>query len=215
MPKLTRKFPSYRLHKPSGRAVVTIAGKVVYLGKFGSPESRAEYTQRVMAEWTDASSPRNASAPDAGPSLAVSELMVAYWRHVEAYYVKDGMPTSEVETIRYALRPLRKLYGTTPAAEFGPAALKTVRQAMIEQGWCRGYINKQVIRVRRMFAWGVENELVPVAVHQALATVAGLARGRSAAPREAPCRTGLRRTRRGRPDRRQPCGRRDDPGPRA
>lgn len=184
MPKLTNKLPAYRLHKPSGRAVVTVAGKVYYLGKYGSTESRAEY-ERVVAEWLTRSRRPN-PIPGLGPNLTVSEVMIAYWRHVQGYYVKDGEPTSEVETIRYAIRPVRTLYGTTPAAEFGPTALKTVRQAMIDQGWCRGYVNKQVSRVRRMFAWAVENELVPGSVHQALSAVSGLAKNRSAAREKPP-----------------------------
>lgn len=184
MPKLTHKFPSYRLHKPSGRAVVTIAGRDIYLGSFNSPESRAEYEQ-VIAEWL-ARRKHQPMPEDVGPSPTVCELMVAYMRHVAAYYVKDGRPTSEVDTIRQALRPVRKLYGPTPAVDFGPRALKAVRQAMIEQGWCRGYINKQILRIRRMFSWAVENELVPVAVHQALTTVAGLAKNRSAAREKPP-----------------------------
>ena len=32
--------PSYRLHKPSGKAVVTIDGKDHYLGDYGSAETR-------------------------------------------------------------------------------------------------------------------------------------------------------------------------------
>jgi hypothetical protein len=43
------RTPSYRLHKPSGQAVVTLSGRV-YLGRFGSTASRAEYDRRV-AEW--------------------------------------------------------------------------------------------------------------------------------------------------------------------
>ena len=42
--------PCYRLHRPSGRAVVTLNGKDVYLGAHDSPESRTEY-QRVVGEW--------------------------------------------------------------------------------------------------------------------------------------------------------------------
>lgn len=30
------RIPSYRLHKPSGQAVVTINGKDIYLGRFDS-----------------------------------------------------------------------------------------------------------------------------------------------------------------------------------
>ena len=60
-------------------------------------------------------------------------------------------------------------------------ALKAVRQAMIDAGRCRTLINKDVSRIRALFRWAVEQELLPVAVQQALQTVAGLRKGRSAA----------------------------------
>ena len=44
------RVPSYRRHKASGQAIVTLGGKMIYLGRYGSAESRAEYT-RVIAEW--------------------------------------------------------------------------------------------------------------------------------------------------------------------
>src|SRR5262249_28593571 len=47
----TVRIPSYRLHKPTGKAVVTLNGKDVYLGPYGSPESKAEYRRRI-AEWS-------------------------------------------------------------------------------------------------------------------------------------------------------------------
>lgn len=40
--------------------------------------------------------------------------------------------------------------------------------------------NKQVSRIKQMFRWAAANELLPVSVYQALATVPGLARGRNA-----------------------------------
>jgi hypothetical protein len=69
---------------------------------------------------------------------------------------------------RFAVRPLRKLYGTTPACEFGPLALKAVREEMIQADICRNEINKRMGRFKRMFAWGVENELIPALVHHGL-----------------------------------------------
>ncbi len=114
--------------------------------------------------------------------MAVDELIVAYWdRHVVPYYVKNGRPTSEQGNIRQALRFLRRLYGSSPACQFSPHALKAVRQGMVEGGRCRSLINKDVNRVKAVFRWAVENELVPVAVHQALQAVAGLREGRSEA----------------------------------
>ena len=44
-----RRIPSYRLHRPSGQAVVTLSGRDFYLGPHGSKISRAEY-DRVTAE---------------------------------------------------------------------------------------------------------------------------------------------------------------------
>ncbi len=48
MPKRNGHVPAYRLHKPSGQARVIIDGKHVYLGGYGSPESREKYA-RLLA----------------------------------------------------------------------------------------------------------------------------------------------------------------------
>lgn len=110
-------------------------------------------------------------------------MVLAYWRHVQAYYRgPDGTPGGEQENIKVALRPLRKLYGLSPAADFGPLALKLVRQSMIDDGLARSTINQRISKVVRLFRWGVENELVPPSAHHALKAVPGLRRGRSKAP---------------------------------
>jgi hypothetical protein len=46
--------------------------------------------------------------------------------------------------------------------------LKQVRSEFIKKGWNREGVNKATHRVKRMFRWAVENELLPVAIHQAL-----------------------------------------------
>jgi len=48
--KRTKEIPSYRLHKARGLAVVTLNGRDVYLGPYGSVESKAAY-DRTVAEW--------------------------------------------------------------------------------------------------------------------------------------------------------------------
>ncbi|MCI0366178.1 MAG: tyrosine-type recombinase/integrase [Phycisphaerales bacterium] len=178
--KLKKRIPTYRLHKASGRAVVTLPGSVlkrgrdVFLGCYGTPESRQRYAQ-VIAEWTATGDVRPAPTSD----ITVIELVDRYWVHVRSYYVKDSRPTSEQDLIKQALAPLLKLYGLTPAREFGPLALKTVRQTMVGKQWCRNYINRQCSRVRMVFGWAVENELVPSAVFHGLQAVKGLRKGRS------------------------------------
>jgi integrase len=49
---------------------------------------------------------------------------------------------------------------------------------MIRKGWARTYVNAQVDRVRRMFRWAAEEELLPGSVHDNLAKVASLRKGK-------------------------------------
>src|SRR5947209_2875687 len=92
------RTPSYRLHKPTGQAVVTLNGHDVYLGRHGSPASRAEY-DRLIAEWL--LSGRQFAPAGAGGSsdLTVSELILAYLKHCDGYYRKDDAPTTEPANI--------------------------------------------------------------------------------------------------------------------
>src|SRR5262245_10725868 len=137
MPQKPR-IPTYRYHKGSGQAVVVLGGKSVYLGKWDTPESRAEY-ERVVAEWL-AQRRRLPAAPDgkaAGPAadLLLCEMILDFWQHAKKHYrAPDGTPTRELDNLRDALRPLRKLYGATPAREFGPLALRAVQQEMVRAG---------------------------------------------------------------------------------
>jgi integrase len=183
------RTPSYRLHKPSGQAVVTLDGHDVYLGKHDTPQSRAEY-DRLIAEWL--SNGRRLSPSPAGPAgcsdLSVNELILAYWKHAEEHYrLPTGEPTDEQHCIRSALRPLRELYGHTAAREFGPLALKAVRLKMVQtvgptgRLWSRNFVNASIRRLKAVFKWAVQNELVPAAVYQGLLTVGGLQKGRTPA----------------------------------
>jgi integrase len=83
------------------------------------------------------------------------------------------------------LRFVQPTYGRIPAIEFGPLALKAIRQKMIEADLSRGVINKNVGRIPRMFRWVAAEEKVPVTVSQALLTLPGLKKGRTDA-RETP-----------------------------
>ena len=112
------RTPSYRLHKPTGQAVVTLNGRDVYLGKHNTPDSRAEYDRRI-AQWLV-----NGRTTCSSEDVSLNELMIQYVSHADTYYQKDGIPTSEAGLVRLSFRPLRRLYGETPAASFGPLALK-------------------------------------------------------------------------------------------
>ena len=110
----------YRRHKATGRAFVELGGRRIYLGAYGSPESRQLYDQ-TLAEWTLAGRPVAASG-SADPvsqvgqdGITVVELVDRYMDHVETYYRKpDGTPTQEQDNIARALGPLTDLYGLSP-----------------------------------------------------------------------------------------------------
>jgi integrase len=59
---------------------------------------------------------------------------------------------------------------------------------MIRDGLCRGRINKDVGRVKRMFKWAASKKLVPLEVHLQLQTLEGLRAGRTAARESGPVR---------------------------
>jgi hypothetical protein len=152
--------PSYCLDKSSGRAFVTLNGRV-YLGKHGTQASRDEY-DRVIGEWITTGRSNAPAATASSPTVTVSIVALAFWTHAQSYYRKpDGTPTSELDNVRLALKPLRRLYGATPAVAFGPKALKSLQGEMIKIGWCRTHINRQVNRVRHVFKWAASQELIP------------------------------------------------------
>jgi hypothetical protein len=101
------RTPSYRHHKPSEQAVVTLGGRDVYLGRFGSPESQADY-DRLIAEWLSNGRRLPGPASESGADLTVNEMLLAYLRHADSYDTKGGRPTSAPKNIRLALRPLRQ-----------------------------------------------------------------------------------------------------------
>jgi integrase len=156
---------------------VTLNGRDVYLGRYGSIESRAEY-DRLIVEWISNGRCPPASSAGAGSDLTVNEVCVAYLEFADGYYVKNGKPTSEPRSIRESIRPLRRLYGDTLARDFEPLQLKAVRQAMVDADNCRNVINKRTGRVVRIFKWAVSEGMVPPSVHHGLQAVSGLRQGR-------------------------------------
>jgi integrase len=171
------RTPTYRHNRTTDRAVVTIDGKDHWLGKYGTPESRAAY-DRLIAEWLS----NGRRLPVRADDLTILELVAQFWAHAETFYRKaDGTPTTELDNFRQALRPLKALYGSTPARDFGPRSLTAVRQRMISLGWARTNINKQIGRLKMVFRWATAQELIPPSVYHGLISVAGLQRNRTEA----------------------------------
>jgi integrase len=192
MSRPRNSIPPYEFHKSTNRAYVRLrlpdgGRRIVYLGKFNSPESRAEYG-RIVAELTTAKISERAG-PGLGSDISVNEILLAFLRHADQHYRRtDGTLTNEMNEYRQTLRPLKELYGHTLAVDFGPLALKAVRQKMIATGLCRTLVNRRIGRVKRVFKWAASEQLVPASILVSLQTVNGLQKGRSEAPEREPIR---------------------------
>lgn len=96
------RVPGYRLHKPSGRAVVTLNGKDYYLGIFGSKESKAAYDRKI-AEYQ--ATGQSTSYGIESNKTTIAMLVVDYKDWAEGYH-----PKAESDQICYALRHLENYH---------------------------------------------------------------------------------------------------------
>ncbi len=170
-PKTKLRTPTYCFHRPTGQSYVRLGGKVIYLGRYDTPESRAKY-DALVSRWL--ASGRKLDAP--GPAdLTVVEALALAWEHLQAYYAHDG---SELHKFKMLVAIVRDLFGPQPVASFGPLAVKAVRQVLIDRGHARGHINHQIGRLKRLFRWLAENEHIPASVVDAIDKVSELRKGR-------------------------------------
>jgi integrase len=176
------RTPSLRRHK-TGQAFVVINRKHHYLGKWGSDESEAEY-RRLVGEYLACGHKDVFRLPV--DSITVAALCTTYFEHCLGYY-----QDKESNRIKVAIRPLVELYGDTLAKDFAPHHLKAVRQSIVDGKYfderkrenipTRTYVNTIVKCIRRMFRWASGEGMLPPSIHQALADLAPLKRGRTTA----------------------------------
>lgn len=159
------KAPAYSLHKPSGRAVLKVKGRSYYLGEHGSDVSRENY-DRIIADLLAGRTitrptPTNQGTPTPDCTITVAQLAARFQRHADAYYRKNGKPTTEPATIRCAMKFFTADHGDLPAAAFSIGDLKGVRGIMLTADLCRNTTNKYVSAIRRAFTWAATEELIP------------------------------------------------------
>jgi integrase len=192
-----KRIPKLSHHKASDQGVARLNGRDVYFGywpphKKQPPEAVQSAYDATIAEWLISGRVIVPGAEGHAEAVTVSQVLDAYWKHGEQHYRDpEGNQTHELEEMRLALRPVRHLYASLPAAEFSPLKLKAVRQLMIDgythpkhgpQGkLSRGVVNHRTQRIVRAVKWAVSEELVPADVLHALKSVRGLERGRTEA----------------------------------
>lgn len=182
------EIPAYRIHRTKGLGYVRLQGRMIYLGKANSADSLERY-RRLVGEWLVSGRVSVPKEKSEVRQLTVGGMVNGYLDWTRRYYVDgDGKTTAGLGPVRSAAKILTELYGPTLASEFGPVALKALRQAMLERGLCRNVVNQRVGCVKRIFRWAVGEQLIPPAVMQALSAVEPLRVGRSAARETEPVR---------------------------
>ena len=106
MPRLTNRLP--KMCKHGNRAVVSLSGQQIYLGRWGSTKAATEY-ERQIGEWLARG--KTSAKVD---TFAVNHLMLVYLRHAKSYYRKRERLTNEFTLIKNACKVLRSLIACDP-----------------------------------------------------------------------------------------------------
>ncbi|MHB1038047.1 MAG: tyrosine-type recombinase/integrase [Pirellulales bacterium] len=138
-----------------------------------SRASKTEY-KRLLNEWlaSDRYAPRDLAAGE----LTIAELCARYAAWAEGYY-----PPQSLARIKVAVQRLVECYGHKGVSAFGPLSLQAIQQQLARAKKARSYCNHLLGAIKRVFKWGVSQELVPESVFVRISTVGGLKRGRSPA----------------------------------
>jgi integrase len=171
--------PSYRLHKPSGQAIVSLSDKIFYLVKYKSKASREKYND-LIAEYitNNRKLPPTRSLSD----FPIEKLAFDYLDFSEKYYSNHGKPTDTFGHCKLAIEPIVRHYGGESISDFGPLSLVFIRDKWVEAGIARKTINRWTGIIKQMFQWGVTYELVDANIYHALQAVSNLKLGRTTAP---------------------------------
>lgn len=160
-------------------------GQHIWLGRYGSPESRQKYARVIASIASDGRPPDDCLPADAAV-LTIEELSDSYREWAAGHYQDDGIPTKRYMAIDRVLTLLCSLYGDVPASSFGPRELTTFRASLVQRdsdGRTRNRrtINDFVLIVVGMYRWATEQGRVGADVWHALTAVAPLKAGRSEA----------------------------------
>ncbi len=182
MPKLTKKMPKLSRRK-DGTFYTRVAGKQINLRK-DPQEARRQYNQ-IIAE---IAANRVAIRGPQRYGIPISTLCVAFLQAHEQ--------SRDYNNYRRCIRNLVALYGGNNTRDFGPIALKAVRESFATDGnqrksdpISRQYANKLTNMIKTIFSWGVANEMAPPEVLVGLRAVRAIRAGESPKVKEAPPRT--------------------------
>lgn len=173
--------PTYRLHKATGQAVVTLAGQDFYLGKHSSQRSLAEY-HRLVAEFHGRGGlrppKRRNKAPSPGRAQSLREIADGYLEHLRERK-SSAWQSHNFERYRAAYQGafgsgrhdqnegkkntvLQREYGQMQIADFSVLTLQNIQLELVKASkMVRSTINQRIYLIRALILWAVSMELAP------------------------------------------------------
>lgn len=181
---MSRQMPEYRRHS-NGQAFIKCAringGKALYLGKFGTPDSRQLYQEMIKRLVVSDGSPAVKKIIERPAELdrTIEGVVDRYTDFAVKHYSTTEGPTKEYAEMVLALSPLVDLFGSLDGGEFSPTHLVAVQEHMLGLGTlCRQTINHRIVRVKRFFRWASKFDEVPRVLYWELKCVDPLPFGR-------------------------------------
>lgn len=163
-------------------------------GKVGEVPRRiaaARYNDWLLGDYRNKAHVRN---PDDPNLYTVGMLCADYEKHAATLYVKHGYETSQMDSVRAAMRALRTAHGDAPVESVGAPEIARLRDAMIDAKDRKGEprtlavstVNGRLRIIRQAFAWGRLYGPVPAAVAYDVSLVKALKAGRTKAKAPVP-----------------------------
>lgn len=157
---------------------------------YANTESTAQIAQSRERVGADVNTESPSQFGNVNETITIGELVLNFLHHINT-------PDSDKDLNDYKaiLRLLVDMFGDVPVDDFGPKALRQLRQAMISgdakadpprRPWTRSSINRKVSRLRTVFKWAAGHELVDMNIAERLKSVEPLREGKTTAPETDP-----------------------------
>jgi hypothetical protein len=167
MPKTRNQFP--KNCRDRNQAFSWHNGKRIYHGIWGTPEAEQSYKRFIAALLENPIVPPRIGGET---DVLVSALAAGFLKYIES---ESAMGKDAVAMFKQAIGYLVDVYGELSVDEFSPKKLKVCRSQMVKTGrLCRKQINRYIGYIKRIFAWGVEEEVVQPNTALALKAVKNL-----------------------------------------
>ena len=181
-----KRPPKLCRNKHRDFAYITVNGKQVYLGKWGSDEAQAAY-DRFVIDWAKA----NQLGQEVDPRTSQPLLLEMICAFIEEFRARPVRSDSDLNTYLLLMRRIAELFPDYLTDDFRVRDLERLRDSFQSQGfdrrgehreYTRTYLNKLVNRTKSIFAWGVSKDYVSAETAARLKYLQPLRKGRTTAP---------------------------------